>query len=88
VWRSAAAPAEQLDRERDRGQRTCHEGGPTHRSALLDAEAAGDSEQVITDLTQRCTAAIEAAVRVAPEQWLWVHNRWRTKPPAPEKVQR
>ena len=54
----------------------------------LDAEAPGDSEQVITELTQRCTAAIEAAVRVAPEQWLWVHNRWRTKPAAPEKVQR
>ena len=54
----------------------------------VDTEAPGDSEDVINELTQRCTAAIEAAVRVAPEQWLWVHNRWRTKPAATERVER
>jgi Kdo2-lipid IVA lauroyltransferase/acyltransferase len=32
-------------------------------------------------VTQRCTAAIEAAIRRTPEQWLWVHDRWRTRPP-------
>jgi KDO2-lipid IV(A) lauroyltransferase len=38
-------------------------------------------EQSITDLTRGCTRAIEDAIRRAPEQWLWMHARWRTRPP-------
>lgn len=37
--------------------------------------------RAVADLTARCTAAVEAAVRRTPEQWLWVHDRWRTRPP-------
>jgi Kdo2-lipid IVA lauroyltransferase/acyltransferase len=48
----------------------------------FDGEAVGEGEQAIAQLTRRCAATIEAAVTVAPDQWLWVHNRWRTKPPA------
>jgi KDO2-lipid IV(A) lauroyltransferase len=44
--------------------------------------AANDLEQAIVELTARCTARIEAAVRQTPEQWLWSHDRWRTRPPA------
>jgi KDO2-lipid IV(A) lauroyltransferase len=33
-------------------------------------------------LTARVNAAIEAAIRRAPEQWLWMHRRWRTRPAA------
>ncbi len=40
----------------------------------------GSSESAVTELTARCTAAIEAAVRETPEQWLWMHERWRTRP--------
>ena len=32
-------------------------------------------------LTALCTARVEAAIRRAPEQWFWMHNRWRTRPP-------
>ncbi len=31
-------------------------------------------------ITQTYTAAIEAMVREAPEQYLWIHRRWRSKP--------
>ena len=28
----------------------------------------------------RINAAVEKAVRAYPEQWLWVHKRWKTRP--------
>jgi len=36
---------------------------------------------VITN-TARCTAIIERMVRRYPDQWLWMHRRWKTQPPA------
>lgn len=30
--------------------------------------------------TRRIQAAIEAAVRETPDQWLWIHRRWKTRP--------
>ncbi|MBI2202275.1 MAG: lysophospholipid acyltransferase family protein [Candidatus Rokubacteria bacterium] len=41
---------------------------------------AATSDDAVTELTRRCTAAIETAVREAPDQWLWMHARWRTRP--------
>jgi KDO2-lipid IV(A) lauroyltransferase len=40
----------------------------------------GPLDDGIVRLTAACTAAIESAVRHAPEQWLWMHARWRTQP--------
>jgi KDO2-lipid IV(A) lauroyltransferase len=34
----------------------------------------------IQELTARLTAAIEAQIRRAPEQWVWWHRRWRRQP--------
>ena len=31
--------------------------------------------------TQRSTAVIEEWVRRYPDQWLWIHRRWKTRPP-------
>jgi KDO2-lipid IV(A) lauroyltransferase len=39
------------------------------------------SEEAVVELTLGCTRAIEAAIRRTPEQWLWMHARWRTRPP-------
>jgi len=40
----------------------------------------GDLEADIVVNTQRFTAVIEEYVRKYPEQWLWVHRRWKTRP--------
>jgi Kdo2-lipid IVA lauroyltransferase/acyltransferase len=40
----------------------------------------GDLEADIAANTQRFTRVIEDYVRKYPEQWLWVHRRWKTRP--------
>ena len=40
----------------------------------------GDDEGDVVENTARLTAVIEAAIRRHPDQWLWVHRRWKTRP--------
>ncbi|MBM4019757.1 MAG: lysophospholipid acyltransferase family protein [Planctomycetes bacterium] len=37
-------------------------------------------------ITARYTAGIERLVRLAPGQYLWVHRRWKTRPPEERKL--
>ncbi len=41
----------------------------------------GDDAADIHENTQRFTRAIENYVRRYPDQWLWLHRRWMTRPP-------
>ncbi len=41
----------------------------------------GPSDERVVALTAAATAAIEAQIRAHPEQWVWMHRRWRTEPP-------
>jgi KDO2-lipid IV(A) lauroyltransferase len=41
-------------------------------------EVARDDDPIA--LTAKITAAIEAQIRRAPEQWVWLHDRWRERP--------
>ena len=35
----------------------------------------------VTADTQRLHAVIEQVIREYPDQWLWIHRRWKTRPP-------
>jgi KDO2-lipid IV(A) lauroyltransferase len=39
-----------------------------------------DGEDDIVAATQLCTSAIESWIRRYPDQWLWIHRRWKTRP--------
>lgn len=39
-----------------------------------------DNENAVTEITQEITALVEKYVRRYPEQWLWIHKRWNTRP--------
>lgn len=46
----------------------------------------GDLEHDIQVTTQRYTAAIESVIRKYPDQWLWIHRRWKTRPPGEHEL--
>jgi KDO2-lipid IV(A) lauroyltransferase len=43
----------------------------------IDVSALPREEREVEPLTARITALVESQVRSAPEQWLWLHDRWR-----------
>jgi KDO2-lipid IV(A) lauroyltransferase len=43
----------------------------------------GDDEATVVSLTATLTAKLEAAIRARPEQWVWMHERWKRQPPLP-----
>ena len=43
----------------------------------LDPIAATDAREEIAAVTRACNAALERLVVRHPEQWWWVHRRWK-----------
>lgn len=56
----------------DDGRYTLHVGEPID---WIEDERPKDAQ--IDAMTQRHQSAIEAMIRCRPEQWFWMHNRWR-----------
>ena len=46
----------------------------------IDIIRTGNWEADVKANTQRFTSVIEEMIRQYPEQWLWLHQRWKTKP--------
>lgn len=42
----------------------------------------GDPAADVLALTAQHTALLESWIRAWPDQWLWTHRRWKTRPPA------
>jgi KDO2-lipid IV(A) lauroyltransferase len=67
---------------------TCHRRGPRrgdgHRLEVAPVAydpAPADREGEVLRLTAACVAMQEAAIRRHPDEWVWMHQRWKT--PAP-----
>jgi KDO2-lipid IV(A) lauroyltransferase len=45
----------------------------------------GSKEDKIEELTASATAMIEKQIRAHPEQWVWMHRRWRRRPETLER---
>jgi Kdo2-lipid IVA lauroyltransferase/acyltransferase len=40
----------------------------------------GDTERDVLENTQEFTKVIEEIIRKYPDQWVWIHGRWNTRP--------
>ena len=47
----------------------------------LSHNGTGEKEEDVRRLTQLFTSVVEKYVRLYPDQWLWIHRRWKTRPP-------
>ena len=51
-----------------------------HFGPQLVFERSADTEADIVAATQLCTSVLETWIRRYPDQWLWIHRRWKTRP--------
>jgi Kdo2-lipid IVA lauroyltransferase/acyltransferase len=68
----------------------CRTGGLLHYKVAVEdvirpEEYAGRGDAVRA-ITQRFTAALERLVRRSPEQYFWLHRRWKHQPPKARKA--
>jgi KDO2-lipid IV(A) lauroyltransferase len=52
----------------------------------LSFERTGNDEEDVRRLTQLFTNVVEKYVRRYPDQWLWIHRRWKTRPPGEPEI--
>jgi KDO2-lipid IV(A) lauroyltransferase len=53
-----------------------------HMREPLDVAALeGSVSERVRQVAEFYTKAVEDEVRACPEQWLWMHDRWKTRPP-------
>lgn len=55
----------------------------THRVIIeppMMLKRSDEKEKELVDNTQKFTNIIESYIRKYPEQWIWMHQRWKTRP--------
>ena len=56
------------------------EGGHRVRISRIRPPSTGDREADALALTAAMSRAIEEAIRQTPHAWVWMHQRWKTRP--------
>jgi KDO2-lipid IV(A) lauroyltransferase len=54
-------------------------------TAKLDPATMDGEMRTVTGITQWYTRLLEATIREAPEQYWWIHRRWRDYKPRPKR---
>ena len=49
-------------------------------------DCTGDEEADVRRVTIEITRRVENQIRQFPGQWLWIHKRWKTRPPGEPKI--
>jgi Kdo2-lipid IVA lauroyltransferase/acyltransferase len=49
--------------------------------SVLEPVRTGDIKHDVLQTTKLYTAEIEGIIRQYPDQWMWIHKRWKTRPP-------
>jgi KDO2-lipid IV(A) lauroyltransferase len=57
-----------------------------HGDPPVELVRTGNHDKDIEVNTARFAAAVERMVRLYPDQWLWIHKRWKTRPPGEPDV--
>ncbi len=52
-----------------------------HGDAPIELVRTGDQRKDVEVNTAQFAAAVERMIRLYPDQWLWIHKRWKTRPP-------
>lgn len=47
----------------------------------LNLPVVADGDDAVLVFTQAISDALEAVIRRFPDQWFWIHNRWKRQPP-------
>lgn len=49
--------------------------------SVIEPARTGDRKQDVLETTAAFTSVIEGFIRQYPDQWIWIHKRWKTRPP-------
>jgi len=52
-----------------------------HFGPELEFAPTGDAEADVLAATRQCNQVLESWIRRYPDQWLWIHRRWKNRPP-------